>query len=103
MNIFGKLARVALTASMSLIVCAFGFSGMIYGAELSVNMDSPDLANRFIAENDVTWTTLGTNENDSMPVGNGDVAANVWTEQNGDIVLLIAKSDTWSENGELLK
>jgi alpha-L-fucosidase 2 len=59
--------------------------------------------NPFIADNDVTWTTLGTNENDSMPIGNGDLAANVWTEQNGDIVLLIAKSDAWSGNGELLK
>jgi alpha-L-fucosidase 2 len=57
----------------------------------------------FIAGNDVMWTTLGTNENGSMPIGNGDLAANVWTEQNGDIVLLMAKSDTWSENGELLK
>ncbi len=38
-----------------------------------------------------------------MPLGNGDIALNVWTEQNGDIVLLIAKSDSWSENGELLK
>ena len=56
-----------------------------------------------MAGNDVTWTTTGTNENDSMPIGNGDLAANVWTEQNGDIVLLIAKSDAWSENGELLK
>jgi hypothetical protein len=24
-----------------------------------------------------------TNENDSMPIGNGDWAPNVWTEQNG--------------------
>jgi hypothetical protein len=38
-----------------------------------------------------------------MPLGNGDIALNVWTEHNGDIVLLIAKSDAWSENGELLK
>jgi len=53
--------------------------------------------------NDVTWHSLGTNENDSLPVGNGDLALNVWTEQNGDIVLLIAKSDAWSENGQLLK
>ena len=64
---------------------------------------APGDGNPFIAGNDVTWTTLGTNENDSMPIGNGDLAANVWTEQNGDIVLLIAKSDTWSENGQLLK
>src|SRR5882757_2636358 len=57
----------------------------------------------YVAGNDVTWNSLGTNENDSLPVGNGDIALNVWTEQNGDIVLLIGKSDAWSENGQLLK
>jgi alpha-L-fucosidase 2 len=51
----------------------------------------------------VTWKTLGTSENDSMPIGNGDLAANVWTEQNGDLVLLVAKSDAWSELGKLDK
>src|SRR5665213_1173082 len=59
--------------------------------------------NHFAGVNDVTWNSLGTNENDSMPVGNGDIALNAWTEQNGDIVLLVAKSDAWSENGQLLK
>jgi alpha-L-fucosidase 2 len=59
--------------------------------------------NPFAALNDVTWNSLGTNENNSMPLGNGDIALNVWTEQNGDIVLLLAKSDAWSENGQLLK
>jgi alpha-L-fucosidase 2 len=57
----------------------------------------------FAQANDVAWNSLGTNENDSMPIGNGDLAANVWTEQNGDIVLLLAKADAWSENGQLLK
>src|SRR5260370_26230652 len=57
----------------------------------------------FAAANDVTWNSLGTNENDSMPLGNGDIALNVWTEQNGDIVLLIAKADAWSENGQMVK
>src|ERR1700691_6270465 len=57
----------------------------------------------FVAVNDVTWKTLGNNENDSMPIGNGDLAANVCTEQNGDLVLLVAKSDAWSEMGKLLK
>ncbi|MGA2847577.1 MAG: DUF5703 domain-containing protein [Terracidiphilus sp.] len=59
--------------------------------------------NPFVSVNDVTWTTLGHNENDSMPIGNGDLAANVWTEQNGDLVLLIAKADAWSELGKLDK
>src|SRR5271170_2235552 len=57
----------------------------------------------FAQANDVAWNSLGTNENNSMPIGNGDIALNVWTEQNGDIVLLLAKSDAWSENGQLLK
>jgi len=57
----------------------------------------------FAQRNDVSWTSLGTNENDSMPLGNGDLALNVWTEQSGDLVLLLAKADAWSENGQLLK
>jgi alpha-L-fucosidase 2 len=59
--------------------------------------------NPFVSVNDVTWTTLGQNENDSMPIGNGDLAANVWTEQNGDLVLLVAKDDAWTELGKLVK
>jgi hypothetical protein len=50
----------------------------------------------FVIANDVKWTSLGRSENDSMPIGNGDLAANVWTEQNGDLVLLVAKSDAWA-------
>lgn len=56
-----------------------------------------------VAANDVTWSSLGRDENDSMPIGNGDVAANVWTEANGDVVVLVAKDDAWSELGQLLK
>lgn len=55
------------------------------------------------SKNNVVWNSLGSSENDSMPIGNGDVAANVWTERNGDLVLLIAKSDAWSEVGKLVK
>ena len=29
--------------------------------------------NPFASANDVTWNSLGTNENDSMPLGNGDI------------------------------
>jgi hypothetical protein len=59
--------------------------------------------NHFAAANNVTWNQPGANENDSLPLGNGDLALNVWTETNGDIVLLPAKADAWSENGQLLK
>ena len=59
--------------------------------------------NSFVSLNDVTWTTLGESENDSMPIGNGDLAANVWTEGNGDLVMLVAKADNWTELGKLVK
>jgi hypothetical protein len=36
--------------------------------------------NSYVSVEDVTWTSLGQNESDSMPIGNGDLAANVWTE-----------------------
>jgi alpha-L-fucosidase 2 len=59
--------------------------------------------NTFAANDTVSWGSLGKDENDSMPIGNGDLAANVWTEKNGDIVLLLAKADAWSGLGQLLK
>jgi alpha-L-fucosidase 2 len=65
--------------------------------------NAPSTGSEFIVNQDVTWTTLGKNENDSMPIGNGDLAANVWTEQNGDLVMLLAKPDAWSQVGQLLK
>jgi hypothetical protein len=51
----------------------------------------------------VVWTSPSKDEHGSMPVGNGDLAANVWVEENGDLVFYVAKSDAWSENGRLLK
>ncbi len=52
---------------------------------------------------DITWTTPGQSSADSLPIGNGDIAANVWTEPNGDILLYIAKNDAWDHLGRLVK
>ncbi len=38
-----------------------------------------------------------------MPIGNGDIGANVWVEQDGDLVFYVSETDAWSENGRLLK
>jgi len=74
---------------------------------ISWSLLSPLLASAqsqdFVRTNDVVWSGLGTNESDSLPLGNGDLTANVWTEQNGDLVLLLAKSDAWTEMGKLVK
>lgn len=76
------------------------FSGLILNSNVRA-ADAP--ANPFVAMNNPSWNTLGKNENDSMPIGNGDLAANVWTESNGDVVLLLAKSDAWNESGQPVK
>jgi alpha-L-fucosidase 2 len=55
------------------------------------------------AKYEVTWDSLGKNEKDSMPLGNGDIGLNLWTEQNGDVVFLIGKTDAWTENDQLVK
>jgi alpha-L-fucosidase 2 len=51
-----------------------------------------------VADYNVVWDTLGTDSRDSMPVGNGDIGLNVWTEKNGDIVFYISKTDAWTDN-----
>jgi alpha-L-fucosidase 2 len=85
--------------SRTVVVCAVVAAALLLRRLSAAGSDG----SRFIADNDIPWTTLGTDENDSMPIGNGDLAANVWTEQNGDLVLLVAKSDAWTETGKLVK
>ena len=85
---------------MKNLVCLILLALLIGG---SVRHAYAGTGDSFVAANDVTWTTPGKDENDSMPIGNGDLAANVWTESNGDLILLLAKSDAWSEQGKILK
>lgn len=46
----------------------------------------------------VIWNEPGKSSSDSMPLGNGDIGLNVWTEPNGDLLFYIGKTDAWSEN-----
>lgn len=86
-----------------------GYVGLFFGLMMislpiqAQQVVSPSAGNRFITENNVTWNTLGKDENESMPIGNGDIAANVWTEKNGDLVLLLSKADAWTETGKIVK
>jgi alpha-L-fucosidase 2 len=53
----------------------------------------------------LTWTSTSTNGSPgSTPIGNGDITANVWVENNGgDLMMYMGKSDSWSEGTRLLK
>src|SRR5260370_32729058 len=62
-----------------------------------------DVLSQFTNYN-VTCTSPSTNGSPgSMPIGNGDITANVWVENGGDLMLYIGKSDSWSEATRLLK
>ena len=52
---------------------------------------------------DVIWNSPSKNALGSMPIGNGDIGANVWVEPSGDLVLLISKTDAYDEFERLLK
>ena len=39
----------------------------------------------------------------SLPLGNGDIGTNVWLSSDGNIHLLVSKTDTWSELYRLQK
>ena len=51
----------------------------------------------------VIWTSPSQNHHGSMPAGNGDIGLNVWVENKGDICFYIGKTDSWDDNGRLLK
>ncbi len=81
---------VCICVLLSLALGSAGAQGLPNGAQQVVGSD-------------VTWHSLGVNENDSMPIGNGSLGANVWTEPNGDLVLLLSSPDAWTEMGKLVK
>lgn len=51
----------------------------------------------------VVWDSPSTDHSGSMPIGNGDIGINLWVENNGDICFFIGKTDSWGEDGRLLK
>ncbi len=56
-----------------------------------------------IEQYNVIWESPGGDHHGSMPIGNGDIGLNVWVENNGDICFFIGKTDSWGDNGRLLK
>jgi hypothetical protein len=71
----------------------------VAAAALSIPLLAAPKAGKY----EVAWNSPGQSYQDSMPIGNGDIGLNVWTEPGGDIVFLIAKTDAWTENGQLVK
>ena len=79
------------------------FTGSIVTGASAKNQLPADVLKQLNHYN-VSWSTASaTGSMESMPIGNGDITSNVWVEQDGDLMLYIGKSDTWSEATRLLK
>ncbi|MGN0230140.1 MAG: DUF5703 domain-containing protein [Muribaculaceae bacterium] len=51
----------------------------------------------------VIWDSASGNASGAMPIGNGEVGANVWMEDNGNLMFYLSRTDAWAENSELIK
>src|SRR6516162_8481813 len=51
----------------------------------------------------VVWDSPSADCHGSMPLGNGDVGLNAWVEPSGNLVFYLSKTDSWDDNGRLLK
>lgn len=49
------------------------------------------------------WDSPSVNSHGSMPIGNGDIGANVWMEPTGVLDIMLSKTDAWDGNGQLCK
>jgi len=52
---------------------------------------------------DVVWDSPSADHHGSMPLGNGDIAANAWMSPDGDLHFYISKTDAWDDNARLVK
>lgn len=56
-----------------------------------------------LPKHNITWTTPSTGITESMPIGNGRVAALVWAEKGGDLMVSVATGDSWDENARSIR
>ena len=55
------------------------------------------------ARYNVTWDTPSKDALGSMPLGNGETSLNAWVNPSGILSFYIGRTDSWGENGRLLK
>ena len=56
-----------------------------------------------VSKYNVVWYSPSKDASGTMPIGNGDLAANVYAVKNGDLYLLLSKNDAYTYCGDLFK
>jgi hypothetical protein len=61
------------------------------------------LADDAVSPYEVVWDSPSEDVNGTVPLGNGGVALNAWIDRAGDLKFYIARTDSWDDNGRLVK
>jgi len=51
----------------------------------------------------LVWDAPGKDFHDAIPLGNGDIGISAWTEQDGEFLFYISKTDAYDDNNRLVK
>ncbi len=87
-----------------LFLVLWWFQILLLGSQASMAANLPADVLSKLTNYNVIWTSPSTNGSPgSLPIGNGDLTANVWVENGGDLMMYLGKSDSWSEATRLLK
>ena len=105
-----RVGRTALTF-LWVLVCA-NAPGTVAAQAAGAVQRSPDRpsATKHLKEHsfgperyNVVWNSPSRDASGSMPLGNGQIGLNAWVEPNGSLLFYIARTDSWGDNGRLLK
>lgn len=83
-----------------LIICALFLTALLGCQQQKVPI-SENLEK--LQQYNVIWNSPSKDYNGSMPLGNGDISLNVWVNPEGKLNFYIGKTDSWGDNGRLLK
>lgn len=76
---------------------------VVFLAALSAQAAQSPKAVGSLDDCNVLWDSPSGDSFGSMPLGNGDVGANVWVENNGDVAVYISKVDAFDAEHQLRK
>ena len=76
---------------------------LLLNADRSGSVETSQTGNDQPSRYNVVWDSPSKDHTGSMPLGNGDIALNAWVEDSGDLIFYIGKTDSWDDNGRLVK
>lgn len=79
------------------------FKNLLICLYISLNIEGITSQTNIVNQYSVCWDAPSENAAGSMPIGNGEVGANVWMEKNGNLLFYLSRTDAWAENSALYK